>query len=111
MKLEIKSKWLAALRSGKYEQGRKRLWDLDDRYCCLGVLVDLVEPEGWVTSSDELADAYYHSGSCVHPPLDLLDRVGLPSEESHKLASMNDGTDKTPGKSFAEIADYIEANL
>lgn len=40
MNQEIKQKWLEALRSGKYEQGKYYL-NRDGVYCCLGVLCDL----------------------------------------------------------------------
>jgi len=33
--------WVEALRSGKYKQGRKALRNIDDSYCCLGVLCDI----------------------------------------------------------------------
>ena len=36
---EIKDKWVAALRSGKYKQGSGQLHNtMNDTYCCLGVL-------------------------------------------------------------------------
>ena len=38
---ELREKWVAALRSGEYKQGRKLLMSdfaRDRRYCCLGVL-------------------------------------------------------------------------
>jgi hypothetical protein len=38
MSAEIKEKWLSALRSGEYQQGRKALCDGNGGYCCLGVL-------------------------------------------------------------------------
>lgn len=42
MKQEIKERWLEALRSGEYEQGRRRLMNEDNgTFCCLGVLTDL----------------------------------------------------------------------
>jgi hypothetical protein len=40
MKPEVKAKWIAALRSGEYKQGRGVLRD-GDTFCCLGVLCDL----------------------------------------------------------------------
>lgn len=40
MKPEIKTKWIAALRSGEYKQGKMFLKHADE-YCCLGVLCDL----------------------------------------------------------------------
>lgn len=33
--------WIAALRSGKYKQGKHVLRNLQDEYCCLGVKRDL----------------------------------------------------------------------
>lgn len=45
MKKAIKKRWLEALRSGEYKQGRNYLKATDkngvDRFCCLGVLCDL----------------------------------------------------------------------
>lgn len=38
MPKEFLQKWLEALRSGKYEQGRARLRTYDGKYCCLGVM-------------------------------------------------------------------------
>ena len=44
--------WVAALRSGKYKQTRKRLKDKDGSMCCLGVACDLIAPDDWVDSGD-----------------------------------------------------------
>lgn len=41
MNTDIKKDWIAALRSGDYEQGVTCLRDRDNRFCCLGVLCDL----------------------------------------------------------------------
>lgn len=40
MEKRIKTKWLKALRSGKYKQTTRFLKD-ENGYCCLGVLCDL----------------------------------------------------------------------
>lgn len=81
-----KTLWLAALRGGKYRQGIGRL-TRDGLYCCLGVLADVLE----LTIKNTYA---------------LLDKDIIPLPIQHKLASMNDS-----GKSFGDIADWIEANL
>ena len=50
MPAEIKAKWLAALRSGQYKQGKLFLYDgEEDAYCCLGVLEHCItgEVETW----------------------------------------------------------------
>jgi hypothetical protein len=44
MNKKIKEKWLIALKSGKYEKGKKYLLD-DSKYCCLGVLCDIYATE------------------------------------------------------------------
>lgn len=49
---EIVERWIAALESGNYEQGRHKLCGLTvhgPRYCCLGVLCEIL-PE--VTQED-----------------------------------------------------------
>ena len=57
---EMYNKWLEALESGKYTQGvgylKKSAVDVEGTehtsYCCLGVLCDLIDPNGWNDSSD-----------------------------------------------------------
>ncbi len=44
MNPEVKSKWLAALRSGEYKQAKGLLRD-HQGYCCLGVLQDIFQKE------------------------------------------------------------------
>lgn len=49
MKKRVLTKWLKALRSGKYKQGRGTLCQIDkngnESFCCLGVLCDLYNKE------------------------------------------------------------------
>lgn len=45
MNPEIKAKWVAALRSGEYKQGRAYL-RFDGAHCCLGVLCELAVKAG-----------------------------------------------------------------
>jgi hypothetical protein len=40
MNQEIKQRWIEALRSGEYQQGKKSLFHCG-KFCCLGVLTDL----------------------------------------------------------------------
>lgn len=106
----IKTKWLVALRSGDYPQTRRRLRD-DDGFCCMGVLCDVVDPEGW---------SAYNNGtfrsSRAFPPPSVIDEAGLYDGRlcalgitgiMGDLANLNDNM----GLSFPEIADYIEENL
>ena len=44
----IRNRWIPALRSGEYRQGKSRLRSKDNRYCCLGVACDLAAAEGMI---------------------------------------------------------------
>jgi len=116
MNPEWKAKWLEALRSGRFQQGRDQLAtniygfdeDLDDErvvdreYCCLGVLACVVDPEqkDWRDGESEL------------PPA-LADKVGLVDNHDTEggvqdmLAGLNDHQEW----SFKKIAAYIERYL
>ena len=107
MKPEIAKLWVAALRSGKYKQGRGRL-RRGDSFCCLGVLCDLSKLSEWKSGG------YYGSADearAMHPPVSVLEWAGLRSESGkfgrrHYLSNMNDER-----FTFAAIADTIEANV
>jgi hypothetical protein len=104
MDLELKQRWVGALRSGDYAQGAKRLRNADNTYCCLGVLCDLINPKGWNPSGD--ADDSYRWGvgrSTALLPPSILIEIGLHEDLALKFARKNDN-----GKTFAEIADMIE---
>jgi hypothetical protein len=99
MDQEIKTKWVAALRSGNYKQGRYVLRDESGFYCCLGVLCEVI--------GDEIEPTEAYLSVARRNELGLnADHPGTEHSEQSHLAHMNDD-----GKSFAEIADYIEANL
>src|SRR5689334_11788613 len=49
MNKEVKDQWVAALRSGEYEQGKGTLQE-DGKFCCLGVLCELAVKAGVTTS-------------------------------------------------------------
>lgn len=38
---ELVRQWVEALRSGKYKQGRSALRNIDNEFCCLGVLCEI----------------------------------------------------------------------
>lgn len=110
----IKEAWLKALRSGDYKQGRQALRIGDgkaSKYCCLGVLCDLGEKKAW-------EDLYYNgeygysSGKGMqnlsqgYINESLAKKMTLDPIVAYDLAQMNDD-----GKSFAQIADWIEENL
>jgi hypothetical protein len=114
MDSDIKERWVAALRSGQYEQGvgylTYKLEDEVNRYCCLGVLCDILSDESdlFTKSYDpskshltKYGDSFYELNFSQQ---DFL-KIGL--SEIAPLVYMND----TDGKSFNEIADFIEETL
>lgn len=119
MNPEVKAKWLEALRGGKYGQCITYLRQ-GDSYCCLGVLCDLLKPAGWSGEDDEHSDdvRWFNGTHEELPPDFICQAAGLPEAETvhssepernnatEQLAYLNDC-----GKSFAEIADFIEENL
>lgn len=100
MNPEIKAKWLAALRSGEYQQGRgclRRGSKEFPQFCCLGVLA--VIQNGVFDGSDFFLNSNFSAG--------------LTREEQVTLADMNDGASQyydSGQRSFSQIADYVEEN-
>ena len=101
---EFKKKWVAALRSGEYKQGMGLLKGEDWNggpfsYCCLGVACE-------VAGCKNIDGPFIRKGAGIRGitklPKILIGDDGLPD----KLAKMNDF-----GKSFKQIANWIEKNL
>ena len=104
MNPKYKTPWIAALRSGRYQQTVGLLRG-DGGHCCLGVLCDLANPSGW--HLDDCTEEDRHAlGEENELGSNGREEFGLTNEQEALLINMND-----KGKSFAEIADYIEANL
>ena len=99
---EFKAKWIAALRSGEFEQGTKYLRTNGDRFCCLGVAAHLLAPDEW----EDSYPAWLIRGSECALPTALCVEVGLNRNAHDALWKMNDGC-----YSFSEIADWIERHL
>lgn len=98
-------RWVKALRSGQYEQGKSYM-RTENKYCCLGVAMDLAIANGVVCTPD------WGKTANVPPAVnkwfglddyDLNREVELPSGAVNSPANLNDG-----GTSFNEIADAIE---
>ena len=106
MNPEYKSKWVSALKSGKYKQGRFALRSLDHKYCCLGVLLDIAGTE-WILENND--DGYYvpEWASTGYLSLEHRDKFNISGETMDTLTKLND-QDRA---SFEEIAYWIEENL
>ncbi len=111
MHAELKQRWVEALRSGEFVQGRMHLLahsapDKTPRYCCLGVLCHLAGEEliqlggEWVPASLE-----HRNGVTLQPG-----SFGLSGEQLEALTGMNDGL-PGPSRNFTQIAGWIDANI
>ncbi len=118
MNQEIKEKWLEALRSGDYEQGKYCL-SSEGKYCCLGVLCDIAIKEGVTIKTetkpqdaDEDPRKYkLFDGQKSYLPGSVMNWAGLESQdptiEDNDLSEHNDDYEKD----FKKIADLIEKHL
>lgn len=104
MNKEVKEKWLTALRSGEYKQGKQRLVVTNSdnqKYCCLGVLCDLYNKETgnktWGNNLDLPDEVVKWSGVKDSNPHITM------GTESVTIAWYNDNSGD-----FLQIADIIE---
>ncbi len=92
---ELKAKWLAALRGGKYLQARGKL-RVENGLCCLGVLCKVAKIP--ISKSGDQCGR----NKDYRPIYKLIGVV-----EASDLMRLNDREQKT----FTEIADYVETTL
>lgn len=107
---EARADWIAALRSGNYQQGTGKLCDTtDNTYCCLGVLVDRAITHGVID-----ADRVEWTDPTLADYPEVIRWVGLNSEEGdaytppverfeEPLTARNDR-----GDPFERIAEVLE---
>ena len=116
MDAAVKERWIAAL--AEYKQGRGKLYD-GERFCCLGVLCDIELDADWEyievftnwnlesvsawSIRDPDAPSSTASGAL---PYFFRESVGISVGQQQHLTNMND-----IGKSFKQIAAWIEKNL
>lgn len=115
MNPEIKDKWITALESGEFEQGKGSLAD-NGRYCCLGVLCELAAREGAVQrfSLGARGAAYGALKLTGVLPTEVEEWAGLPAS-CHGAPyimdmSITDWNDHK-GKTFNELAIMIKEHL
>jgi hypothetical protein len=72
---DVKKQWVEALRRGKYEQGHEQL-RRDGRFCCLGILCEIIDPEGW-EESKSIPGYFRHRGEAGKPLPGVYEKVEL----------------------------------
>ena len=119
--LDIKEKWLEALRSGRYRQGKNCLRNLYDEYCCIGVLLDVIDPTRWIRKEN----CYSWENEDAVLPKSLQNQYGLKStiiieplktqykDDNYDRCTINDLTcaNDVACYNFKQIADIIEQQL
>jgi hypothetical protein len=116
----IRRRWVAALRSGDYKQGKgflrtKGKGKQADKFCCLGVLCELAVKAKVINPPDIDSNtfnygAYIYGGSIDILPNSVTEWAGLQDSaalfhgEEESLATINDA-----GKRFSTIANIIES--
>lgn len=108
MKAEIAKLWVAALRSGEYMQGRGKLRNVHNEFCCLGVLCNLhAQAHSEIAARQE--DVELYMGELKVLPTKVRNWAGMASCDGDynrgydTLASDND-----MGNTFSRIAQTIE---
>lgn len=128
-KPEVLDDWIAALRSDRHLQGSTGYLHREGRYCALGLLCEVVDPEGWEEegTEDNNIGVLAHDGKeslpsqrvlnmCLaqekeNPYLtgyDLLLEIAKKSDGMTSTSSQSGGDKVGDGMSFKEIADWIE---
>lgn len=121
MNKRIKELWVAALRSGEYVQGKGNLRNIENRFCCLGVLCDLFIKENptkarWQDGGSAYAIMLDDSGLSEYSwlPSVVINWAGLIGfgcgvrlKNHPSLAYCND----TSCLTFPQIADIIEKEI
>lgn len=105
-RIEFLRKWIDALRSGKYKQGRYFLCNVDDEYCCLGVAAEVLGAKKQRAGRNTAYTFKTDDASSTQIISHLFpDVISEPLEK--ELAHKNDAD----GYTFVQIADYIEAEI
>lgn len=102
----FKARWIAALRSGRYQQGEHVLRSEDNKFCCLGVACNLIDPSAWdsqVTVSPGDDRGLKWKGLLPWMADEMLAaKLRMAPEDVLTLANMNDAS-----HDFDSIANYI----
>lgn len=109
--------WLADLRdpANASLQGKGCLRSVDDKFCCLGRLANIIDPNGW-TNEDPTAPAMwrhpigkdaYASGAREKRDI-FIDPDLVPWSAQETLSYLNDGSSSRSPMRFPMIAEKIQ---
>lgn len=113
MDRDLRNRWVRALLSGKYVQGKSYLQDGEGRFCCLGVLCEIDDDVVFDWDGDEYVfpsedeDTYERERNEAELPSNYERLLGFAEGQTSTLMRMNDDE----GCTFTEIAEWIGKNL
>lgn len=123
MNRDLRNRWVEALRSGTYKQGKHRLkrvgqFPLDRNYCCLGVLCEVAglefEEDPYESLFNSKRSEYFflkeeagEARCSSFLPDAFRKEIGIGYLDQEKLVRMND----EENCSFEDIANWVEENL
>lgn len=120
MDKDVKKRWVDALRSGEYKQGRGALCYEEESsdgessefyFCCLGVLIDVELYGDWETREvlnfSEKKTLWTFNENILTLGESQGRRFGLTNDQEDYLTQLNDYI----SKSFDYIADWIDMNI
>jgi len=117
MKKAEKTKWVAALRSGKYKQGKGALRHSDNTYCCLGVAVSAITNRDPRNGQPYIKDGRFGLSHQLQRALGCVNDGNTERQLDIKLRFEQAGF-KVPPKtnargrsSFKQIANWLDKNL
>lgn len=115
---KVKQMWIDALRSGLYKKGLYGLKNLDGDVDAAGILCELAVASGIIPEPvryDQKGNTFfgylyrdneYVAGTATGLPSAVEKWAGISYARAYRIAMKGD-----KGMSFADIADYVEANL
>lgn len=109
--IKFKTKWVEALRSGKFKQNTEGFLLIDDKYCCLGVACKITHPKIKLDKASLISRCdFMDKLKNIKVPKILKGTTDTTCNDYNpivaQLTTMND-----TGSSFKKIATYIEKNL
>lgn len=114
MNTRVKQKWVEALRSKTYKQGKYRLRCINDSYCCLGVLCDLYLKEKggeWQEDKTDMIPCYSFQECSAMLPNKVMEWAGLNNVDPVVYSDVRISRINDNGNGFDKIADLIEQEL
>lgn len=101
-------KWVEALRSGDYQQGRFDLRTSDNCYCCLGVACNLFTQGEWVLAPH--GEYFTINEFCNTADHDAVAALALRGAAGNGLSGIALYQMNDQGQTFAQIANAIESD-